>query len=187
MDTTLYARIRERREALEMSQTELAELLGYSDRSAIAKIEKGVNDITQSKIEAFAKALHTTPAYLMGWTSDWYDYEADEDSRFDEIPTAQLERLKTRYDNNLREIWNAWVAMQEDAYDDSLQNRIPAVSFRQLENYSPKTIEKLIVIADSLEELNSEGQEKLLDYATDLVASGRYIKSYQSEMDKKQA
>lgn len=66
----LSERIKQRREALGMSQAELAELLGYSDRSTIAKIEKGTNDITQSKIEAFAKALRTTPAYLMGWEND---------------------------------------------------------------------------------------------------------------------
>ena len=31
-------------------------------------------------------------------------------------------------------------------------------------------------------QLNCEGQEKLTDYASDLVASGRYIKDYQLEM-----
>lgn len=66
----LSERIKQRREKLEMSQAELARLLGYSDRSTIAKIEKGANDITQSKIEAFARALRTTPAYLMGWEND---------------------------------------------------------------------------------------------------------------------
>lgn len=68
-----YDRIKERREALGMSQAELAALLGYTDRSTIAKIEKGVNDVTQSKLEAFAAALQTTPAYLMGWTEDHTD------------------------------------------------------------------------------------------------------------------
>jgi len=66
----LNQRIKECREKLKMSQAELAELLGYSDRSTIAKIEKGTNDITQSKIEAFARVLHTTPAYLMGWEDE---------------------------------------------------------------------------------------------------------------------
>lgn len=66
----LNERIKECREKLKMSQAELAELLGYSDRSTIAKIEKGTNDITQSKIEAFARVLHTTPAYLMGWEDE---------------------------------------------------------------------------------------------------------------------
>ena len=63
----LYQRIKARREELGMSQNELAKRLGYKDRSTIAKIEAGVNDITQTKIEAFAKALNTTASDLMGW------------------------------------------------------------------------------------------------------------------------
>ena len=63
----LYKRIKQRREELGMSQDELAKKLGYKSRSTIAKIEKGENDITQSKIAAFADALQTTPSYLMGW------------------------------------------------------------------------------------------------------------------------
>lgn len=64
---TLYDRIRTRREKLGMSQDELAKKLGYKSRSTIAKIESGENDITQSKIVAFAKALGVKPGYLMGW------------------------------------------------------------------------------------------------------------------------
>lgn len=65
--TTLYDRIKARREELNMSQEDLANKLGYKSRSSINKIEKGENDIPQSKIAAFAKALDTTPGYLMGW------------------------------------------------------------------------------------------------------------------------
>lgn len=66
----LYINIKNRRLQLGMSQEELAEKMGYTSRSSIAKIEAGVNDIPQSKIEAFAKALHTTPRFLMGWEDD---------------------------------------------------------------------------------------------------------------------
>jgi len=59
--------IKERREALGMSQDELAEKMGYKSRSTIAKIEKGINDVTQTNIVRFAEVLRTTPAYLMGW------------------------------------------------------------------------------------------------------------------------
>lgn len=52
---------------------------------------------------------------------------------------------------------------------------------------APALPPRLQALADALEELNEEGQEKLVDYALDLVASGRYIKSYQSSMGKKQA
>ena len=50
-----------------MSQEELAFKLGYKSRSSINKIELGKADISQSKIKAFADALDTTVAYLMGW------------------------------------------------------------------------------------------------------------------------
>lgn len=67
---SLYTRIKERREALGLSQDELALKLNYKSRSTIAKIESGANDIPQSKIKAFAEALNTTTSYLMGWDSE---------------------------------------------------------------------------------------------------------------------
>lgn len=63
----IYQRIRNRREELGMSQDDLAQKMGYKSRSSINKIEMGLNDISQSKVAAFAEALDTTPAYLMGW------------------------------------------------------------------------------------------------------------------------
>ena len=63
----IYQRIRKRREELGMSQDDLAHKMGYKSRSSINKIEMGLNDISQSKVVAFAEALDTTPAYLMGW------------------------------------------------------------------------------------------------------------------------
>lgn len=63
-------RIKKRREMLGITQEELAAALGYKNKSSIGKIEAGVNDIVQSKVVAFAHALDTTPAYLMGWTSE---------------------------------------------------------------------------------------------------------------------
>ncbi len=59
--------IRKRREELGISQEELAKKLGYKSRSSINKIEKGINDIPQSKIIEFAEALTISPIKLMGW------------------------------------------------------------------------------------------------------------------------
>lgn len=64
---TLGDRIRLRREELRMSQEELATRLGYKSRSTIAKIESGENDLTQSKIVAFAEALSTTARWLLDY------------------------------------------------------------------------------------------------------------------------
>lgn len=63
----LYKNIKNKRTELNMTQSELAKKLGYADKSMIAKIEKGLVDLTQSKIVAFADALNTTPGELMGW------------------------------------------------------------------------------------------------------------------------
>lgn len=60
-------RIKKRREELGMSQEELAKKVGYKSRSSINKIEIDGRGLPQSKIVAFAKALETSPAYLMGW------------------------------------------------------------------------------------------------------------------------
>lgn len=59
-------RIRIRREELGFSQDKLAQMLGYVSRSSIAKIENGTNQLTQPKIEEFAKKLGVPVAYLIG-------------------------------------------------------------------------------------------------------------------------
>lgn len=64
---TIGNRILERRLELGMSQDELAHLVGYKDRSSIAKIESGERDIRQKKVVAFAEALRTTPQWLMNY------------------------------------------------------------------------------------------------------------------------
>nr|DAG57283.1 MAG TPA: LexA repressor [Caudoviricetes sp.] len=64
---TLYDRIKSRRIELGLTVEELAHKMGYKDKSSISKIENGKADIPQSKIAAFADALETTTAYLMGW------------------------------------------------------------------------------------------------------------------------
>ena len=64
---TMYDRIRELRIKAGMTQDDLAKAMGYKDRSMITKIEGGKVDISQKKVNEFAKALCTTPGYLMGW------------------------------------------------------------------------------------------------------------------------
>ncbi len=39
-------------------------------------------------------------------------------------------------------------------------------------------------LVSKFEQLNPEGQEKLLDYADDLVLSGKYIKNHPNRVDK---
>ena len=62
LSTRLYLR----RKELGLSQEELAQRMGYRSKSSITKLEKGINDLPQSKVEELAAALETTPAYLLG-------------------------------------------------------------------------------------------------------------------------
>lgn len=66
----LYENIKTHRKAARMTQEELARRTGYTDRSSIARIEKGEIDLPQSKIKQFAEALGTTPGHLMGWDAE---------------------------------------------------------------------------------------------------------------------
>lgn len=62
-------RIKKLREEKKLSQTALADLIGYKDKTAIAKIEAGKVDLPQSKLVAFASHLGTTPAFLLDGNS----------------------------------------------------------------------------------------------------------------------
>ena len=66
----IYSNIKQRRLMLGMSQSALAEKMGYSDKGMISKIENGQIDLSYSKILEFAKVLGTTPGALMGWENE---------------------------------------------------------------------------------------------------------------------
>lgn len=67
---TVGERIKHKRESLGLTQEELAKKMGYKSKSTINKIEKGINDVSQSKLIDFAKILNTSPSYLMGWSKE---------------------------------------------------------------------------------------------------------------------
>lgn len=94
---TIGSRIRDRREALKMSQDELSKKLGYKSRSSINKIELDERNLTQSKIKAIADALETTPAYIMGWEEEQKKNDILSDivikMRRDEVFLAAVEKL----------------------------------------------------------------------------------------------
>lgn len=64
----LYLNIKKRREELGLTQSQLAERIGYADKTMISKIEKGLIDLPQSKILLIAEALRTSASALMGWS-----------------------------------------------------------------------------------------------------------------------
>ena len=62
---TINERIKYLRERRGISQSELAERIGYHDKSTISKIEKGQRDVNQSMIQSLADVFGVTPTFLI--------------------------------------------------------------------------------------------------------------------------
>ena len=63
-------RIRALRESLNMTLEQVGDIVGVG-KSTVRKWETGaIANMRRDKISGLAKALHTSPAYLMGWTDD---------------------------------------------------------------------------------------------------------------------
>ena len=74
----LYRNIKNRRLELKMTQTELAEKVGYADKGMISRIENGKVDLSQSQVLKFAEVLEVSPSYLMGWQENKQDFSFGE-------------------------------------------------------------------------------------------------------------
>lgn len=88
---TTGEKIKQLRISLGMSQEELGAKAGLQ-KAAIYKYEKGlVVNIKRDVLQAIANALHTTPAYIMGWD----EYMDPEDQKFLESlgPLKPAEKL----------------------------------------------------------------------------------------------
>lgn len=75
--STLYTNIKKRRKELGLTQTDLANKLGYGDKSMISHIEAGRIDLPHSKIVEFAKVLDMEPGDLLGWEDNLNEENMD--------------------------------------------------------------------------------------------------------------
>ena len=110
-------RIKEKRKEMKMSAGELGKRLG-KDRSTIYRYENGdIENMPLDVLEPIAKALDTTPAYLMGWEKKMlendisvlltYRLRTDEEflsvvERLDKLDAVQLASVKQIIDTLLR-------------------------------------------------------------------------------------
>jgi transcriptional regulator with XRE-family HTH domain len=60
-------KIKIRRKELDWSLQDLADRMGYANKSTIARIESGAIDVPQSKVVKFAEVMGTTVGFLMDW------------------------------------------------------------------------------------------------------------------------
>lgn len=102
-------RIKAQRIKLGMSQRELAEKMGYKDRSTITRIETGEIDLPQSRVNQFAEVLGLSHAYLLGLVSEETSLKNDrlaelivkmrKDPEFFEAVSNMAELSASEFDN----------------------------------------------------------------------------------------
>lgn len=120
---TIGERIKARREALGMSVDDVAAELG-KNRATIYRYENGeIKRMSVDVLKPLAEVLHTTPAYLMEWTDDPYDWDNDPDARMDQISSNIYDELDRLYDGDRPTIWRAWIDMQADAANEAAKMR----------------------------------------------------------------
>ena len=90
-------RIKQRRKELGMSAEKLGEILG-KNRATIFRYESGyIENLPLDILEPIATALHTTPAYLMGWEDEQQKNDIQADiilkMRTDETFMSTVEKL----------------------------------------------------------------------------------------------
>ena len=101
-------RIRAKRQDMGMSVDELAARLG-KNRATVYRYEKGdIENMPVNVLEPLAEVLQTTPAYLMGWTPDAYDWERDLDHRLDSVYGPRWEAVLKSCGGDYSKAWLAW-------------------------------------------------------------------------------
>ena len=140
--TDLIERIKERRLKLEMSYQDLSDATGIS-KSTLQRYETGyIKKVPINQIEILAKALHTTPSYLMGWDNTVTEAPSVPLTPRDERQiAADLEKMLADLDSK-----NAMAALGGTVEDDedrellkaSLQATMRLAKKIAKEKYTPK-------------------------------------------------
>ena len=89
--------IRRRRSALNLSQQDIADALGYKTRSSIAKLEKDSASLSPDRLLALANALRTTVDYLVTGVEPEGGAQRGtviSDSSLDKLPGTQKDKRK---------------------------------------------------------------------------------------------
>lgn len=149
----LHENIRALRKARGWSQQQLAERVGYGDRSSIAKIEAGKVDLPRSKIAEFARVFDVTPAYLMGYSeeTDALLVSIAEDNKSGR--TAAVEELRRTYgtEHNIHSTYSC---------DD--KKRVTLLYYKTLERDVALSLTDIISTVDRLDGRQAEKVTLLL-------------------------
>lgn len=197
-------RIKDLRTSKGMTLEELSQSVHVS-RQTIHRYETGViSNIPSDKIELIAKALETTPSYLMGWGdvvektnlkepvsgNEWRTLaqlhlkmcdSLEKQGIKREVPTNkffQYIKENTTHEQLIKlepiyPLYMDWISTGCDRLNDFVE---ADRGYYFIEAAASKTWRDIL---DELKELNAEGQELLLEYATMLSKNEKYKKKHE--------
>lgn len=112
-------RIRAKRQDLGLSVDELAARLG-KNRATVYRYEKGdIENMPVNVLEPLAEVLQTTPAYLMGWEDDPYDWERDLDHRLDSVYGPRWDAVLKNCGGDYSKAWQAWKDIDREQAEEA--------------------------------------------------------------------
>lgn len=122
-------RIKDRREELKMSVDELAALIN-KNRATVYRYEKGdIESLPTTVLKPLAKALKTTPEYLMGWDEEKEDNLGDYEEN--------IEYLSKNYPNLV------------DLYNEIHANEKLVILFDKARKLEPQDLAQILKIIDT--------------------------------------
>lgn len=122
--------IKQLREERDMTQETLAELMGYSHKSSINKIEMGKADLPQSKLVAFAKIFGVSPCVLIGYDEPKSATEEDLEKWDAELnPNGKLmnevkliEQIQNQYGTDAVKLLQLFTSLNKSGKEKAVSN-----------------------------------------------------------------
>lgn len=198
--------LRRRRKELGLTLSQIADQMGVTE-ATVQRWESGnIKTIRHEKIAKLAEVLDVNPATLMGWDDETDSFSGKTKNDRKEFYKIMMDIMDEKDLNipdfaqacNLsdREVRSIIIRHSKTAPLDIALKISSAfnIPLEYLNGDTPRpATQKLIVnetssdesrLLDLYRKMNSEGQERVIEYAEDLVAGGRYIKSNKTVMDK---
>lgn len=120
--------IKRLREEREMTQETLAELMGYSHKSSINKIEMGKADLPQSKLVAFAKIFGVSPCVLIGYDEpatneelDAWDEQLNKNGELNH-EVKLIEQVQKQYGSDAVKILQLFTSLNQSGKEKAVSN-----------------------------------------------------------------
>lgn len=178
-------RIKKRRIELGLSVDDIAKQIG-KNRATIYRYESSeIEDLPTSILEPLSKALHTTPAVLMGWEEKpkgcillKYDYTGtNSEIELNNEEAAFITHLKNAdNDSKLQALADLDIPVLAFPVCEKKYKKLTKEKRTAVQNFLFKNSDsdKELEILQNYMKLNSDGENKLLEYLNDLLSSPKY-------------